>query len=107
MKTRLQDRRNGRRQDLVCPVTLYGPGEQIPITVDHGNICDEGLYVAMPAEAVPAVNATVDLTFCVPRASRRLDVFATRACVIRHQADHDTGLWGVAMRFKHALDLTR
>ena len=106
MKSRAKDRRRFGRHALVCPVTLYGPGEAAPVTTDEGNVSDGGVYVSVPASLAPAVGARVDVTFCVPRPAQELEVFAASARVVRRGAESENeNVSGVAMQFKQPLDL--
>jgi hypothetical protein len=106
MKSRAKDRRRSGRHALVCPVTLYGPGEAAPVTTDGGDVSDGGVYVSVPASMAPAVGARVDVTFCVPRPARGLEVFAASARVVRRgAAGENENVSGVAMEFKRPLGL--
>jgi len=105
MKPRAKERRRFGRHALVCPVTLYGPGQAAPVTTEDGDLSDGGAYVSMPAALAPAVGARVDLTFCVPRPGKALEVFAAVAHVVRRHAGGSGNVSGVAMAFNQPLDL--
>lgn len=105
MKTHAKERRRSRRHVLICPVTLFGPGDGLPVTTAEGNLSDGGVYLSVPANAVPAVGARVDLTFCVPRGAEGLEVVATGGAIVRRDTAEDRPVQGVAVRFKQPIDL--
>ena len=104
-RTKKECRKSPRRA-LVCPVTLYsGPGETVT-TLDRGNLSDGGVYLAMSADTAPKVGTCVEMTFCLPRGDRELEVVAADAKVIRRDRPKGRCVSGVAMRFTQPIPVT-
>lgn len=104
-RTKKECRKSPRRA-LVCPVTLYSDSGETATTIDRGNLSDGGVYLAMSAAAAPKVGTRVEVTFCLPRAERELEVVAAGAKVIRRDRAAGRRVWGVAMRFTRPVQRT-
>lgn len=103
---KVKECRKSPRQALVCPVTLYSDYGETATTIDQGNLSDGGLYLAMSAGTAPKVGARVEVTFCLPRAERELEVVAAGAKVIRRDRAAGRRVGGVAMRFTRPVQRT-
>jgi hypothetical protein len=104
-RTKKECRKSPRRA-LVCPVTLYSGSGETATTIDRGDLSDGGVYLAMSADTAPNVGSRVEMTFCLPRADRELEVVAAGAKVIRRDRAKGRRAWGVAMRFTRPIPVT-
>lgn len=95
-----QDNRRHRRCKVSCPVTIYSSSDDMPTTTASGDLSDGGVFMTVSPSQAPAVDASVDLTFCVPRESSRIDCFSVAATVVRRDAA------GVAMKFDNPIGLS-
>jgi len=100
-----QDNRRHKRYSLACPVTLYSGDGEVPPTIASGDLSDGGVYMSVPVSRAPEVDRKVDLTFCVPRESSRVDCFSVTATVVRQDVMPGEALSGVALQFKRPISL--
>ena len=100
-----QDNRRHKRHRLACPVTLYSGAGDDPATTATGDLSDGGVFMAIPVSQAPDVDSKVDLTFCVPRKSSRVDCFSATATVVRQDVMANEALSGVALQFKRPISL--
>lgn len=100
-----QDSRRHKRHALACPVTLYTVSDDVPATTAFGDVSDGGVFMAVPVSHAPDVDSKVELTFCVPRKSSRVDCFSVAATVVRSDATPDCGVSKIAMQFKTPISL--
>ena len=100
-----QDNRRHKRHKLACPVTLYSAADDIPATTAAGDLSDGGVFMSVPVSQAPDVDSKVDLTFCVPRKSSRVECFSVTATVVRQEVMPNDALSGVALQFKRPISL--
>ena len=100
-----QDNRRHKRHRLAYPVTLYSAADDVPATTAAGDLSDGGVFMAVPVSQAPDVDSKVDLTFCVPRKSTRVDCFSVAATVMRQDVMPNAALSGVALQFKRPISL--
>ena len=101
----MQDNRRYKRRKLACPVTLYAEAGDVPVTAAADNLSDGGVFMAVPVSRAPDVDSKVELTFCVPRKSTRVDCFSAGATVVRQDVMPNAALSGVALQFKRPISL--
>ena len=102
------DRRQHRRHDLKCPITLFGHGGELLTKIDTTNISGGGAYLTVPVEVLSKVRVGVNVAFSVSGSSgraRNLEGFAANARVVRHEPMVDDKLAGVALAFTREMDL--
>ena len=104
MTRRSEERRRHERHAVVCPVTVFDGGEEIPVTAASADLSDGGMYLTVPADLRIPVRSRVDLTFCLAREPDRPEVYATSARVVRRVSQGDK-LLGLGVRFKRAVRL--
>jgi hypothetical protein len=90
---------------LACPVTIHSGDDGDASTVAAGDLSDGGMFAAVPVSQAPAVDSKVDVTFCIPRESDRIDCFSSVATVVRLGAMRNKALAGVALQFKKPVPL--
>lgn len=102
------ERRQHRRQDLLCPMVVELSGGDALGSTRTINISDGGVLIALPSDALPAPGTEVKVTFSVPRSTPNtymLEQFACSGQVVRQDSFPDEELTGVALRFDHPIDL--
>jgi len=105
MKSKPKEHRKHARHRLDCPVTLFSPNQEFPVTSGIGNVSDGGLYVRVPASATQGMGSKVSVSFCVPRRNGLPDVVAARADILRREKDDRAEDCGLALRFRQPLAL--
>ena len=105
MKSKRKEHRKHARHRLDCPVTLFSPHQEFPVTSGISNVSDGGLYVRLPASAAHGMGSKVAVSFCVPRRNRLPEVVAARADVLRRETDGRDDNCGLALRFRQPLAL--
>ena len=105
MKSKRKEHRQHARHRLACPVTLFSPRQEFPVTSGIANVSDGGLYVRVPASAAQEMGPKVSISFCVPRRNGLPEVFAARADILRRDSDDHDQDCGLALRFRQALEL--
>ena len=104
-----RENRRHARKELRCPLTVFNLDGEMLGSGDTINISNGGALLAIPAGSVPEVHAHVDVTFFVPRdppQTDRLDAYATRAEVLRHEASPDAKAVDLAIRFAKPVHLS-
>ncbi len=105
MKSKRKEHRKHARHRLDCPVTLFSPHQEFPVTSGISNVSDGGLYVRVPASAIQGMGSKVSVSFCVPRRNRLPEVIAARADILRRDSDDHDQDCGLALRFRQELAL--
>lgn len=105
MKSKHREHRQHARHKLACPVTLFSPHQEFPVTSAIANVSDGGLYVRVPVSAAREMGPKVAISFCVPRHGGLPEVFAARAEILRRESDDRGDDCGLALRFRQTLDL--
>ena len=102
------DRREHRRHDLKCPITVFGRGGEVLTKAETTNISGGGTYLTVPMEVLSKVQRGVNVAFSVSGSSgraRSLEGFAANARVVRHEPMADDKLVGVALAFTREIEL--
>ena len=102
------ERRQHKRLELSCPLRIIGSDGEVLAETRTVNICDGGVFLSAPIEALPVCGTEVKLDLSVPRATPNtymLEKLSCKARILRHQPLLDNRLAGMALQFVPPLQL--
>jgi hypothetical protein len=108
MTSDMPERRENKRNELSCPVTLTNGHSEVTATAKSLNISDGGALIKLPADSVPSFGSELIIKLSVPRKTANTympEEFVCNGRVVRHQPLEDDRWIGVALQFGRPLRL--
>ncbi|MBC8373266.1 MAG: PilZ domain-containing protein [Planctomycetes bacterium] len=106
MENNSNERRQHKRHELACPITLFGRGGEVLAQASTSDLSQGGAYVTVARDIVEDAG-DMNVAFAIPgtAADHQIEGFAANAKVLRQEPADDGVHVGLALQFTQQMYL--